>query len=73
MTAGTSPADFLHTQHPKGGDYANYLEAIVEHFKLPVSTGIKILAVTKESEGFIVNVWSYKLAIAARQLKWGQL
>lgn len=51
----TSPADFLHTQHPKGGDYANYLEAIVEHFKLPVSTGIKILAVTKESEGFIVK------------------
>ena len=41
----TSPADFLHTQHPKGEGYADYLQAIVSHFKLPVQTGVKILNV----------------------------
>ena len=30
----TSPADFLNTQHPDGPSYANYLEAIVQHFQL---------------------------------------
>ena len=39
----TSPADFLHTQHPKGVGYADYLQAIVSHFKLPVRTGVNIL------------------------------
>ena len=39
----TSPADFLHTQHPKGKGYADYLNAIVSHYKLPVRTGVKFL------------------------------
>ena len=51
----TSPADFLHTQHPKGEGYANYLEAVVKYFQLPVRTGVKVLGVLKESDGFVVN------------------
>ncbi|MEM9079344.1 MAG: NAD(P)/FAD-dependent oxidoreductase [Verrucomicrobiota bacterium] len=51
----TSPADFLHTQHPKGPAYAKYLQALVTHFKLPVRTGIKITNVRKTSDGFVVD------------------
>ena len=51
----TSPADYLHTQHPKGEGYANYLEAIVAHFKLPVQAGVKITDVKKTSDGFVVE------------------
>ena len=51
----TSPADFLHTQHPKGEGYAGYLEAIVSHFKLPVQTGVKILNVQELCSGFAVE------------------
>ena len=51
----TSPADFLHTQHPKGKGYADYLQAIVSHFKLPVQTGVKILNVQELCSGFAVD------------------
>lgn len=51
----TSPADFLNTQHPDGPSYANYLEAIVQHFQLPVQTGVKVTSVTKTSSNFSVE------------------
>ncbi|MBK1855621.1 NAD(P)-binding domain-containing protein [Verrucomicrobiaceae bacterium 5K15] len=51
----TSPADFLHTQHPNGEGYAKYLEAIVSHFQLPVRPGVKVTSVKKESARFIVQ------------------
>ena len=51
----TSPADFLHTQHPKGVGYADYLQAIVSHFKLPVRTGVNILSVQELASGFAVE------------------
>ncbi len=51
----TSPADYLHTQHPKGEGYAKYLEAIVAHFELPVKSGVQVTAVNKSSTGFTVD------------------
>ena len=51
----TSPADFLNTQHPDGPSYANYLEAVVQHFQLPVETGVKVTSVTKTSSNFSVE------------------
>ncbi|MFT6240291.1 MAG: thioredoxin reductase [Akkermansiaceae bacterium] len=51
----TSPADFLHTQHPKGQGYADYLEAIVDHFELPVRTGVSVTSLKKESASFCVE------------------
>lgn len=51
----TSPADYLHTQHPDGKGYANYLDAVVAHFQLPVSTGVKVTDVKKTSSGFVVE------------------
>ncbi|OUV14343.1 MAG: hypothetical protein CBC46_06115 [Verrucomicrobiaceae bacterium TMED86] len=51
----TSPADFLHTQHPKGQGYADYLDAIVGHFELPVRTGVSVTALKKEISHFCVE------------------
>lgn len=51
----TSPADFLHTQHPSGEGYADYLEAVVDHFKLEVYEGVKVLNVEKTDSGFLVH------------------
>jgi putative flavoprotein involved in K+ transport len=51
----TSPADFLHTQHPKGQGYADYLEAVVDHFELPVRTGVSVTSLKKESASFCVE------------------
>jgi thioredoxin reductase len=51
----TSPADFLHTQHPEGPAYATYLEALVGHFQLPVRTGITVEAVNKTAHRFVVE------------------
>ena len=41
----TSPAYTLHTEHPTGPQYAAYLEAIADHFKLPVQCGIDVMDV----------------------------
>jgi thioredoxin reductase len=51
----TSPADFFRTQHPTGPQYANYLAAVVDHFKLPVRTGIEVTSLRKEGKGFVVS------------------
>jgi len=51
----TSPADFLHTEHPQGPGYANYLQAIAEYYQLPVQTGIKVASVKKDLSGFSIK------------------
>lgn len=51
----TSPADYLNTQHPNGDGYASYLEALSNHFQLPVRSGIKVTSVQKKSSSFTVN------------------
>ncbi|MEM9235338.1 MAG: NAD(P)/FAD-dependent oxidoreductase [Verrucomicrobiota bacterium] len=51
----TSPADYLHTQHPDGRRYAEYLHAIVAHHKLPVQTGIQIKSLQKNSDHFVAT------------------
>lgn len=51
----TSPADFLHTQHPNGQGYADYLDAIVQHFELPVRTGVSVTSLKKETSRFYVE------------------
>lgn len=54
----TSPGDFLHTQHPLGPDYATYLEALVDHFKLPVRTGVTVNAIQRSDGGFLTETSS---------------
>ena len=51
----TSPADFLHTQHPNGKSYARYLRAVVDFFKLNVQTGVEVKRIKQRSSGFIAD------------------
>ncbi len=51
----TSPADFFKTQHPTGDAYASYLQAIVNQFQLPVSTGVTVNSIKKEFGEFTVQ------------------
>jgi thioredoxin reductase len=68
----TSPADFLRTQHPDGPGYASYLEAVVAHHQLPVSTGVVVKSITKSGDEFIAetshgNIHAIYLVWAAGQ------
>ena len=48
----TSPADFLHTQHPDGKGYADYLEAVAGHYKLNVQEETKLISIKKAQGKF---------------------
>ncbi|MGE9269601.1 MAG: NAD(P)/FAD-dependent oxidoreductase [Verrucomicrobiales bacterium] len=51
----TSPADFFRTQHPSGRQYAEYLEAVVDYFELPVRTGLRVTALSKVDGRFFAT------------------
>ncbi|MEM7700248.1 MAG: NAD(P)/FAD-dependent oxidoreductase [Verrucomicrobiota bacterium] len=55
VTPHTSPADFLHSEHPTGGEYANYLRALVQYYQLEVKTGIEITGVAKSPDGLVLK------------------
>lgn len=55
VTHNTSPAFALHKEHPNGKEYASYLECVVDHFKLPVRTGVKVSGVKKEDNLFHIR------------------
>lgn len=38
----TSPAYFLHTEHPTGEEYALYLNSLAQYFELPIQTGLNV-------------------------------
>ena len=42
VTPETSPADFLHTQHPEGREYARYLTALALHYELVVEAPVRV-------------------------------
>jgi cation diffusion facilitator CzcD-associated flavoprotein CzcO len=46
LTPQTSCADFLHTEHPTGEEYARYLQALVIHYQLLVDAPTKVLKIT---------------------------
>ena len=51
IVPGTSPAFMLDREHPSGIGYANYLDAVVKHFQLPVEPGIEVCSLTTEDNG----------------------
>jgi putative flavoprotein involved in K+ transport len=54
---GTSPAFSLHTQHPSGAQYADYLSELAEAAKLSVKLRTEVLQVSPvEGGGFDVHV-----------------
>lgn len=46
ITPDSSVADYLQQEHPGGRDYARYLQACVEHYKLPVETEVEVQSLT---------------------------
>jgi thioredoxin reductase len=44
VTRDTSPAYTLETEHPSGRQFAEYLQLIVQEYKLPVKTGVEVLS-----------------------------
>jgi len=47
----TSPADFLHTQHPDGPAYARYLRALAAHYRLDIQAPVKVTGITPLKTG----------------------
>jgi thioredoxin reductase len=52
VTLNTSPAFTLREEHPTGREYAQYLQAVAEHFALPVQNGVEVYTVRPQTEGF---------------------
>ncbi len=51
IVSGTSPAYTLDSEHPSGIAYAKYLEAVAQHFEIPVEPGIDVCSLTAEDNG----------------------
>jgi putative flavoprotein involved in K+ transport len=70
ISPDTSPADFLHTQHPTGKQYAHYLKAVVYHYQLFVESGVRVKTVERDSHQFFVITTQDGLTRRARFVIW---
>ncbi|MGE9297169.1 MAG: NAD(P)/FAD-dependent oxidoreductase [Puniceicoccales bacterium] len=55
ITPDTSPADFYQKEHLSGNQYANYLHAVANHFKLNVRENERVLQIQLISGGYSVQ------------------
>ncbi len=55
VALNTSPGFTLHEEHPTGQQYAHYLQAVADHFSLPVQTGIDVQQVTFSDDHFTLT------------------
>lgn len=51
LTPQTSVADFLHTQHPTGPEYARYLQALAGHHGLRVDAPVRVTKLSTKEDG----------------------
>ena len=51
IVPGTSPAYSLDREHPSGSAYAQYLDAVAQHYQLPVEPGVDVCSLTTEDDG----------------------
>ncbi|MGD1844411.1 MAG: NAD(P)/FAD-dependent oxidoreductase [Salibacteraceae bacterium] len=51
----TSPAFSFNKEHLTGDEYAEYLEAVVDYFKIKVQTDTEVLEVTKQKGGWVLS------------------
>lgn len=68
ITPHTSIADYLHTEHPSGSQYARYLKAVAEYYQLEVKTGIEITGV--EESGNSLALLGAPEPLLARHVIW---
>lgn len=55
ITPDTSPAFDLLTEHPKGEEYAVYLEQVSKFFNLLITTDIEVKSIEDKNGGFFLN------------------
>jgi putative flavoprotein involved in K+ transport len=51
----TSPGYSYQSEHLSGEEYGEYLQAIANHFELPIKLGIDVKEMNKTVDGFILN------------------
>ena len=66
----TSPAYSIGVEHPTGLEYAAYLQAVAEHFELPVETGIDVLSITRQPQHRPFRLETSRGGIRARFVVW---
>ncbi len=57
VALGTSPAYGLRREHPSGPEYADYLQAVAQHFELPIRTNVEVRQIHpgSKSTGFLLH------------------
>ncbi|WP_179233315.1 NAD(P)/FAD-dependent oxidoreductase [Halorubrum ezzemoulense] len=55
VTTDTSPAFALDREHPTGGEYAKYLQELVEFHDLPVRTGVDVESLQRHDDRFSIQ------------------
>lgn len=56
VTPDSSPAVSLGQEHPTGAQYADYLQGVVDHYRIPVAQGSVVEAVYPLDQGFEVQL-----------------
>lgn len=51
----TSPAFSFRTEHLSGAQYADYLQGVVDHFRLPTLTGVEVRALHPATHGWTLD------------------
>ena len=69
IVPGTSPAYTLDREHASGIDYAKYLDAVVQHFELPVESGVDVCSLTTEDDGTFTLITTDR-PVRARHVIW---
>ena len=69
IVPGTSPAYTLGREHPSGGAYAQYLDAVAQYYQLRVAPGIDVSCLTAESNGTFTLTTSDR-PVRARYVIW---
>lgn len=55
ITPDTSPAYTLQVEHPTGKQYAQYLNTVAKHNKLPIQKNCEVNSVDKQANSFLVK------------------
>ena len=69
IVPGSSPAYSLDREHPSGSAYAQYLEAVVEHYELDVEAGVDVCSLAAEGNGTFTLATSDR-PVRARHVIW---
>lgn len=68
IAIGVSPAYSLQVEHPTGAEYASHLRAVAKYFELPILTGVDVVQVEREGDGFRIETRDQTLR--CNQLIW---